>query len=98
LQKLLGTINWVWPMLDITNEEMSPLFNLLKGDTDLLSARTLTKEAHLALEMVADKISSYNAAHYVEDLPMTLFVINSAFQPFAILGQAATDGEDVYFL
>ncbi|NWX32795.1 POK6 protein, partial [Notiomystis cincta] len=38
LQKLLGTINWVRPMLSITNEEMSPLFKLLKGDTDLLSA------------------------------------------------------------
>ncbi|NWW27005.1 POK18 protein, partial [Falcunculus frontatus] len=35
LQKLLGTINWVRPMLSITNEEMSPLFDLLKGDMDL---------------------------------------------------------------
>ncbi|NXM46812.1 POK18 protein, partial [Gymnorhina tibicen] len=97
VQKLLGTINWVRPMLGITNEEMSPLFKLLKGDTDL-SARTLTKEAHLALEIIADKISSYNAACYVVDLPVTLFVINNTFQPFAILGQVATEGKDVYFL
>lgn len=62
-------------MLSITNKEMNPLFKLLKGDTDLLSAQALTKEAHLALEIIADKISSYNAAHYVVDLPVTLFVI-----------------------
>ncbi|NXH87769.1 POK11 protein, partial [Edolisoma coerulescens] len=74
LQKLLGTKNLVWTMLGITNDEMTPLFDLLKGDTDLLSAQTLTKERHLALERVADKISSYNAARYVEDLPVTLFV------------------------
>ncbi|NXF87454.1 POK19 protein, partial [Eubucco bourcierii] len=37
LQKLLGTINLLCPYLGITNAEFSPLFDLLKGDTDLLS-------------------------------------------------------------
>ncbi|NXV24961.1 POK18 protein, partial [Cepphus grylle] len=37
LQKLLGTINWVRPLLGITTEELSPLFNILKGDPDLAS-------------------------------------------------------------
>ncbi|NXV10950.1 POK6 protein, partial [Cepphus grylle] len=37
LQKLLGTINWVRPLLGITIEELSPLFNILKGDPDLAS-------------------------------------------------------------
>ncbi|NWS55975.1 POK6 protein, partial [Chunga burmeisteri] len=37
LQKLLGTINWVHPLLGITTEELSPLFSMLKGDSDLLS-------------------------------------------------------------
>ncbi|NWX38471.1 POK18 protein, partial [Notiomystis cincta] len=35
LQKLLGTINWICPLLGITTEELSPLFQLLKGDPDL---------------------------------------------------------------
>ncbi|NXM99292.1 POK7 protein, partial [Sylvia borin] len=26
LQKLLGTINWVGPLLGITNEDLAPLF------------------------------------------------------------------------
>ncbi|NWZ88569.1 POK19 protein, partial [Poecile atricapillus] len=40
LQRLLGEINWVRTTLGITNDELSPLFNLLKGDTDLRSPRT----------------------------------------------------------
>ncbi|NXV93078.1 POK6 protein, partial [Calonectris borealis] len=35
LQKLLGTINWVRPLLGITTYELSPLFLLLKVDPDL---------------------------------------------------------------
>ncbi|NXX20609.1 POK6 protein, partial [Podargus strigoides] len=37
LQKLLGTINWVRPMLRIGNHELSHLFSTLKCDSDLLS-------------------------------------------------------------
>ncbi|NXX11132.1 POK6 protein, partial [Podargus strigoides] len=37
LQKLLGTINWVRPMLRIANHELSHLFHTLKGGSDLLS-------------------------------------------------------------
>ncbi|NXN55634.1 POK8 protein, partial [Rynchops niger] len=37
LQKFLVTINWICPLLGITTEELSPLFNILKGDTDLAS-------------------------------------------------------------
>ncbi|NWS55194.1 POK7 protein, partial [Chunga burmeisteri] len=36
-QKLLGTINWVCPLLGISTEELHPLFKLLKGDPDLTS-------------------------------------------------------------
>ncbi|NXN25076.1 POK6 protein, partial [Nycticryphes semicollaris] len=35
VQKLLGTINWVRPLLGITNSDLEPLFNLLKGDTNI---------------------------------------------------------------
>ncbi|NXY72413.1 POK10 protein, partial [Glareola pratincola] len=37
LQKLLGTINWVCTLLGIDNATLAPLFNLLKGDPNLLS-------------------------------------------------------------
>ncbi|KFO62530.1 hypothetical protein N302_07227, partial [Corvus brachyrhynchos] len=34
-QKLLGTINWVRPLLGISNVDLSPLFALLKGEPNL---------------------------------------------------------------
>ncbi|NXT75214.1 POK25 protein, partial [Zapornia atra] len=37
LQKLLGTINLVWPILGMTTQQLKHLFNLLKGDSDLNS-------------------------------------------------------------
>ncbi|NWR82017.1 POK6 protein, partial [Centropus unirufus] len=35
VQKLLGTINWVRPLLGISNADLSPLFDRLKASTDL---------------------------------------------------------------
>ncbi|NWR89003.1 POK8 protein, partial [Furnarius figulus] len=35
LQSLLGIINWIRPNLGINNDELQPLFQLLKGDTEL---------------------------------------------------------------
>ncbi|NXW82761.1 POK8 protein, partial [Alopecoenas beccarii] len=37
LQKLMGTINWVQPMLGTSNHELQHLFYLLKGDPNLMS-------------------------------------------------------------
>ncbi|NWY94557.1 POK18 protein, partial [Loxia curvirostra] len=37
LQQLLGEINWVRPVLRITSDELSPLFNLLRGRCDINS-------------------------------------------------------------
>lgn len=33
--KILGAINWIHPTLGITTEQLSNLFNILKGDTAL---------------------------------------------------------------
>lgn len=57
LQKLLGTINWIRPLLATTTEELSPLSQLLKGDQELSSPWQLTKTAQKALETVSDKIN-----------------------------------------
>ena len=57
VQKLLGTINWVWLGLGISNEDLSPLFELLKGNTDLCSPRSLGLEAVDSLLKVATAIT-----------------------------------------
>ncbi|NXD03315.1 POK6 protein, partial [Certhia familiaris] len=40
LQQLLGEINWMRPVLGMTNDDLAPLFNLLRGDSDIKSPRT----------------------------------------------------------
>ncbi|NXX51981.1 POK10 protein, partial [Tricholaema leucomelas] len=40
LQQLLGEINWMRSILGITNDELAPLFNLLKGDSNIKSHRS----------------------------------------------------------
>ncbi|NXE15659.1 PO113 protein, partial [Lophotis ruficrista] len=37
LQKLLGAINWICPVLGLSTEMLLPLFQMLKGDPDLTS-------------------------------------------------------------
>ena len=43
-QKLLGNINWIRPSLDITNYQLTNLFNTLKRDPDLNSPHSLSQE------------------------------------------------------
>ncbi|NXD48021.1 POK18 protein, partial [Corvus moneduloides] len=40
LQQLLGEINWIRSTLGITNDEPAPVFDLLRGDSDITSPRT----------------------------------------------------------
>ncbi|NWI37162.1 POK18 protein, partial [Picathartes gymnocephalus] len=40
LQQLLGEINWIRPILGITNDELAPLFDLLRGDCNIKSPTT----------------------------------------------------------
>ena len=43
-QKLLGDINWIRPSLDITNYQLTNLFNTLKRDPNLNSPRSLSQK------------------------------------------------------
>ncbi|NWZ46568.1 POK11 protein, partial [Haliaeetus albicilla] len=86
-QKLLGTINWVRPMLGITSEELSNLFNVLKGDPDLTSPQILIPAAKEELNLVSQKISTLQAHRRDLTLPVDVYVIQGPKQPFAIIGQ-----------
>ena len=44
-QKLLGDINWIRPTLVIANDQLTNLFNTLKGDPNLNSPCSLSQEA-----------------------------------------------------
>ncbi|NXG68121.1 POK18 protein, partial [Baryphthengus martii] len=74
LQKVLGAVNWVRPLLGISNEDLHPLFNLLKGDPALNSPQRLTAEAKKALQYVAQAIGQRQANRINLTLPLMLCI------------------------
>ncbi|KAF4805459.1 endogenous retrovirus group K member 18 Pol protein-like protein [Turdus rufiventris] len=78
LHSLCGSIKWIRPLLGITTEDLASLFNLLRGNEDPDSPRTITPEAREAITKVQEALSSRQAHCYEPNLP---------FQ-FAILGKA----------
>lgn len=57
-QKLLGDINWLCPYLKLTTGELRALFDILKGDSDPFSKRSLNSPAREALSKVEAAISN----------------------------------------
>lgn len=75
LQKLLRTINWVCPSLDVTIEQLDPLFRLPKGDHELTSTCTLTPRATEALEQITQMLSAQQAHKKVGGIPVNLYTL-----------------------
>ncbi|NWH67372.1 PO113 protein, partial [Geococcyx californianus] len=99
LQKLLGTINWVQPLLDLNTQMLAPLFDLLKGDPDLLSSLCLTAETQQILYRVEEAISARKARCVEEHLPVNVYVVMSQQQPIGLLAQWNDKWKDpLYFL
>ncbi|KAM6394711.1 endogenous retrovirus group K member 18 Pol protein [Rhynochetos jubatus] len=87
IQKLMGAINWVRPYLGLTSFQLSPLMELLKGDSDICAPRRLTREAHQVLHVVEKAIQS----KYVYRVKLTeivqVFVLTDHLIPYATLCQ-----------
>ncbi|NXM47466.1 POK11 protein, partial [Gymnorhina tibicen] len=75
LHQLRGSINWVRPLLGIRTETLAPLFNLLIGNEDLDSPRTLTEEAHRSIAKVQEAISKRQAHRVNTKLPFQFIVL-----------------------
>ncbi|NXS01648.1 POK10 protein, partial [Oxylabes madagascariensis] len=75
LHQLCGSLNWVRPWLGITIEDLAPLFNLLKGEEELSSPRSLTQAARQALEKVQQTMSSRQAHRCLPDLPFKFIIL-----------------------
>ena len=57
VQKLLGNINWIRAQCGIDNYTLTPLFELLKGDTDINAPRQWTTEAKNTLRIINERLS-----------------------------------------
>ncbi|NXI52637.1 POK10 protein, partial [Chloroceryle aenea] len=85
IQKLMGAINWVRPYLGLTSSQLSPLMELLKGDSDICAQRWLTKEAHQVLDEVERAIQNKDV--YCLELTelVQVFVLTDHMIPYALL-------------
>ncbi|KFO60861.1 hypothetical protein N302_05446, partial [Corvus brachyrhynchos] len=65
LHSLCRSINWICPLLGVTTEDLTPLFNLRSSSRDLDSPRALTPEARDTITKVQEALSS-RQVHRVE--------------------------------
>ncbi|RMB89189.1 hypothetical protein DUI87_34451 [Hirundo rustica rustica] len=94
LQQLLGEVNWMRSILGITNDELEPLFNLLKGDSNIKSHRSLTPEAREALEKIAGALQQRQAHRFVTSLPFFLAVLGEKIQLYGLIFQWDSSQKD----
>uniref|UniRef100_A0A8B9EKR5 ribonuclease H n=1 Tax=Anser cygnoides TaxID=8845 RepID=A0A8B9EKR5_ANSCY len=98
VQKLIGNINWIRTQCGIDNHTLAPLFELLKGDTNINAPRRLTNEARVALHRIEEKISAQQCQRRAENLPIQLYICNQNPQPLAIIAQWDSNATDPLLL
>ena len=86
-QRLLGDINWLCLYLKLTMGELKPLFDILHGDSDPSSPRTLTYEAQISLAKVEQAINEQSIGYFPPDLPLQFLVFPTPFSPTGLLWQ-----------
>ena len=94
LQQLLGEINWIRVTLGITNDELAPVIDLLKGDCDITSPRTLTPEALKALDRVTEAFQKRQAHRCVDSQPFFLAVLGEKMQLYGLIFQWDASAKD----
>ncbi|NWT12601.1 POK11 protein, partial [Vireo altiloquus] len=87
LQQLLGEINWIRSVLGITNDELAPVFDLLRGDCDITSPRSLIPKAQRALKKVIEALQQREAHQCIESLPFFLAVLWEQMQLYGLIFQ-----------
>lgn len=86
-QKLLGDINWIRPYLKLTTGELKPLFDILKGDSDPSSHRSLTPAAVKALHIVEMAIQNQGVNFVSYKDPLLFVVCATSHTPTGVFWQ-----------
>ena len=76
---------WIRPSLDITNYQLTSLFNTLKRDPDWNSPRSLSQEAREKLCLIQHKLQKQFLTCIRLDLPLELFIHPSLHSPTGLL-------------
>ncbi|XP_051691568.1 endogenous retrovirus group K member 11 Pol protein isoform X1 [Oryctolagus cuniculus] len=86
-QKLLGDINWLRPYLKLTTGELKPLFDILTGDSDPLSKRSLNAPAQEARSEVEAAISNQQITFIDYNQPLQFVICATSFSPTGVFWQ-----------
>ena len=86
-QKLLRDINLIRPCLRLTATELKPLFNILQGNADPSSPRTLTPEAKEALAQVRQALQQSQIPRLNYAKGWQLILLPTAVAPTGVLWQ-----------
>lgn len=86
-EKLMSIITWLCPYLRLTTAQLTPLFNILKGDPGMNSPRKLTTEVQQALEEVQQAVYTHQVYWVDPSIDITVFITNPDFHPTGIIGQ-----------
>ena len=80
-------MNWVRPWLGLTNEDLEPLYNLLKGERELVSPRELTPEAKTAIKKVQKALAEGKAHRFNPELPFKFIILGKLPQLHSLIFQ-----------
>lgn len=69
------------------NVDLQPLYEILKGDSQLTSPRVLTKEARLSLRKVEERLEKAILKRYKEEEDLLLCILRTFRQPTGVLWQ-----------
>uniref|UniRef100_A0A8C0VR97 RNA-directed DNA polymerase n=1 Tax=Cyanistes caeruleus TaxID=156563 RepID=A0A8C0VR97_CYACU len=86
-QKLVGVITWLHPYLGLTMTQLSPLFALLEGVSDLKSPRILMPEARQVLEEAQRTVSACQFYRIDPSIDVAVFIVTPDLHSAGIIGQ-----------
>lgn len=86
-QRLLGDINWLTPYLQISKNDLKPLYDILQGNSDPNSPRSLTQNAREALSKVETAITAQRITFIDYQKHLCYLIFNTRSSPTAVFWQ-----------
>lgn len=72
---MLDYINWLWPTIGLTTQELSTLFQTFQGDKDLNSPRKLSAETEREFILVEKKLQDAHVDHLDPQLDCIVVIL-----------------------
>lgn len=97
----MGEIKWIRPVLGITNDELVPLFDLLRGYYNTKVPRTFTTEAQNALEKkkkITEALQHRQAHRCIFSKSFFLWLLREQLQLYGLIFQREISEKDLLLI